>query len=456
MLASTTILLAALLLPAQLTVAQIPPELFSPLGPQKVLAAERARPNQRWPQWTNANGQWVWFDAGAWTSGFFPATHYALNSRRILCGANAANGLNIADWRALGINASRGLPLDARSVGHDVGFISFPFVEELALNPNDQTAIRSINSLANALAQRFNDRVGCTRSWDTSDPNQFTVIIDNMMNLELLFHSARLTGNQRLRDIAIRHADTTMRHHIRPDGGTWHVVDYDARTGGVIRKRTAQGYSDSSTWTRGQSWGIYGFANMHRLTGEVRYLDTARRMANYFLSRLPADGFVPWDFDAPTTPTRLADSSASALVANALLLLARQDPANAQHWRDNAIRILAAVTRLAWRPNWQSLLSNGTVHRPQNNYNTGTVYGDYYYILAGNELIASGLAACPRSADAFVAVPNTSNETTSDSSDSVDPEPVKDDDTNSALAFNMDSLLGGLLAVAGLSLYTLF
>ncbi|TFK27350.1 glucuronyl hydrolase [Coprinopsis marcescibilis] len=392
-----SLLLAAFFFPVHLVKGQIPSELLSPLGPQKILAAERARPNLRWPQYTNAGGQWLWFDSGAWTSGFFPATHYALNSRRIQCGANDRNGLNIADWRALGINSSRGLPLDASKVGHDVGFISFPFVEELALNPNDATAIRSINSLASALAGRFSERVGCTRSWDTSDPTQFTVIIDNMMNLELLFASARLTGNQNLRNIAVRHADTTMANHIRADGGSWHVIDYNSTSGNVIRKRTAQGYSDSSTWTRGQSWGIYGFANMYRLTGDVKYLDTARRMARFFINNLPSDGVVPWDFNAPLNPTRPADSSAAALVANALLLIARQetDQGQIKYWTDNAIRILNSITRVAWKANWQSLLSNGTVHKPQNNQNTGTVYGDYYYLLAGNELIRRQLVSCP-------------------------------------------------------------
>jgi hypothetical protein len=126
-------LILAALFPVQLVSGQIPPQLFSPLVPQKVLAAERARPNVQWPQYTDQAGRWLWFDAGAWTSGFFPATHYALNTRKTLCGGTPSNGLNLADWRALGISSSVGLPLDARSVGHDVGFISFPFVEELAL-----------------------------------------------------------------------------------------------------------------------------------------------------------------------------------------------------------------------------------------------------------------------------------------------------------------------------------
>lgn len=377
--------------------ANVPAELFSPLSPRKVLATVRASPNLQWPQYTDTSGRWLFFPPRTWTSGFFPTTLYALNTRRRLCGATDANQLGIADWLALGRQNSRGLPLDDGGIGHDVGFMSFPFVEELAVNPGNQTAKDSINSLARALVRRFDARVGCTRSWDASDPTDFQVIIDNMMNLELLFISADLTGDQSMKEIAIRHATTTMKNHIRPDGGSWHVVHYNQTTGRVIRKRTAQGYSDNSTWTRGQAWGIFGFANMHRLTGNNDFLNTARRMARFFLDNLPQDGIVPWDFNAPLNPApRPADSSAAALVANALLLLAERE--TEQHakrqWTDAAIRILASMTRLAWNPSWQSILSNGTVHWPANNYLTGTVYGDYYYIKFANELVENNIVTC--------------------------------------------------------------
>jgi hypothetical protein len=278
-----------------------------------------------------------------------------------------------------------------------VGFISFPFIEELALNPENKTAIDAINKFASMLAARFNPIVGCTRSWDASDPTDFQVIIDNMMNLELLFHSAYLTGNSTLRRIATRHADTTMKNHIRADGSTWHVVEYNSTTGLVITKRTAQGFSDSSTWSRGQAWGIYGFANMYRLTNDTKYLTTARILATYFLNNIPSDGIVPWDFNAPLTPTpRPADSAAATVAVTALLLLAKQESARdpKQKWIDGALRILNEITALAWKPSWQSLLSNGTVNAPMDNVLTGIVYGDYYYIKAGNELVTMGLANC--------------------------------------------------------------
>ncbi|EEB98661.1 hypothetical protein MPER_01792 [Moniliophthora perniciosa FA553] len=134
------------------------------------------------------------------------------------------------------------------SQGHDVGFLSFPFVEELVVNQNNQTVIDTINAFAQELAARFNPKVGATLSWDSpSDPTQFRVIIDNMMNLEVLFVSEELTGNKTLGEIARRHADTTIKNHIRPDGSTWHVVEYNPKTENVVSKYTSQGYSNDKT-----------------------------------------------------------------------------------------------------------------------------------------------------------------------------------------------------------------
>jgi len=380
---------------------ETPAELFSPLIPAKVLKTFEALPKPvQYPQYTDSSvGKWQFFVPDTWTSGFFPVTAYALNTRKNLCGATPANGLGTADWLTLGRSASNGLiPLETKnSQGHDVGFLSYPFREELVINPKNQTAIDAVNKFAQDLANRFNPIVGCTRSWDTTDPTDFTVIIDNMMNLEVLFHSQALTGNSTLGKIAIAHADTTMLNHIRPDGSTWHVVEYNSTTGVVIRKRTEQGFADNSTWSRGQAWGIYGYANMYQFTGDENYLNTSRRLATYFLDNLPADGIVPWDFNAPLLPApRPADSSAATIAVNGLLLLAKSESSTtaAKPWIDAAIQILNNITTLAWQPSWQSLLSNGTVNEPANNILTGIVYGDYYFITAGTELVNMGLATC--------------------------------------------------------------
>ncbi|KAG6919910.1 hypothetical protein DXG01_013259 [Tephrocybe rancida] len=383
---SQSILLFICLALGAFATPSVPTELYSPLIPQKVLATFKSLPDPvKYPQYTTTSGTWLYFSPNTWTSGFFPATPYALQARQKACPATDENALGIADWLDLGRSASTGLvPLEAgNGVGHDQGFLSFPFVEELAINPSNQTAQTAVKAFGKILADRFNAVVGCTRSWDKSDdPTVFQVIIDNMMNIELLFHAADITGNDTLRTIAMTHADTTMKNHIR---STWHVIEYNSTTGGVFRKRTEQGYSDDSTWSRGQAWAIYGFANMYKLTQKVDYLFTARRLAKYFLDNIPADGIVPWDFNAPLEPApRPADSSAATIASTALLLLAQVETskANAKYYTNSAIHITQAITDLAWNEPWQSILSNGTVNKPANNALTGTTYGNFTFVLS--------------------------------------------------------------------------
>ncbi|KAH8995827.1 d-4,5 unsaturated-glucuronyl hydrolase-like protein [Lactarius hatsudake] len=402
-----SLMLAALSQTSSAAYPQFPPQLFSPLIAQKLLTSAQRTPGIpiSYPQYTTRDtGVWLYFGADTWTSGFLPATFYALAERATICPLTV-NGTTTTQWLDIGrLSATGEIPLEVHtSVGHDVGFLSFPFVDELTINPTNETALQAVKTFAAALAARFSPVVGCTRSWDSADPDDFQVIIDNMMNLEVLFNAADLTGNQTLCQIAVSHADKTMMNHVRADGSSFHVVDYNATTGAVIDQRTAQGYSNSSTWSRGQAWGIYGFANMYRRTRLERYLVTARRMAEYFLDNIPADGIVPWDFNAPLNPPRPADSSAAMIATSGLLLLAQQErsfyPTNqsgASYFANAAIKILNDTTNAFWAPTWQSLLSDGTVNNPAKppNNMTGTTYGDYYFIKTGNDLVRLGIASC--------------------------------------------------------------
>ncbi|KAH9034051.1 d-4,5 unsaturated-glucuronyl hydrolase-like protein [Lactarius deliciosus] len=402
-----SLMLAALSQTSAAVYPQLPPQLFSPLIAQKLLASAQRTPGipTSYPQYTTRDtGVWLYFGADTWTSGFLPTAFYALAERATICPLTV-NGTTTTQWLDIGRSSATGeIPLEVHtSVGHDVGFLSFPFVDELTINPKNETALQAVKTFAAALAARFSPVVGCTRSWDAADPDNFQVIIDNMMNLEVLFNAADLTRNQTLCQIAVSHADKTMMNHVRADGSSFHVVDYHAITGAVIDQRTAQGYSNSSTWSRGQAWGIYGFANMYRRTRLERYLVTARRMAGYFLDNIPADGIVPWDFNAPLNPPRPADSSAAMIAANGLLLLAQQErglyPTNqsgASYFANAAMKILNDTTNAFWAPTWQSLLSNGTVNNPAEppNNMTGTTYGDYYFIKTGNDLVRLGIASC--------------------------------------------------------------
>ncbi|KAI0311501.1 d-4,5 unsaturated-glucuronyl hydrolase-like protein [Amylostereum chailletii] len=390
-----------------------PAELYQSLVAEKLLTTARNASGipTTYPQYTTRDtGEWLYFAADGWTTGFLPSTFYLLHERAQLC-PHSTGGISAEKWLELGRTSATGeIQLEkVNHQGHDVGFLSFPFADELNVNPNNATAIQAVNAFAADLAARFSPIVGCTRSWDAADPTDFQVIIDNMMNLEarppsppVLFVSERLTGNHTLRDIAISHADKTMVNHLRPDGSSYHVVDYNSTTGVVFDQRTSQGYADWSTWSRGQAWGIYGFANMYDHTGFQRYIDTSRRMASWFVDHVPSDGIVPWDFNAPLEPSpRPADSSAAMVAVNGMLLLAKQElslkPANrtgAAYWNSAALKILSDTTKAFWKPEWSSLLSNGTVNNPVGNNLTGIVYGDYYFIRAGNELVKSGLAQC--------------------------------------------------------------
>ncbi|KAJ8091876.1 hypothetical protein PM082_024108 [Marasmius tenuissimus] len=363
----------------------IPTELYSPLIPTKLLHTFNNLPNPiEYPHYTSQyhGNEWNYFaPQDVWTSGFFPATLYEMNKRRELCRNGNASGT--VDWVELGRRASTGLAklpgTNRRS--HDVGYLSYPFLEEVEVNPSNEIAVSIVNAFARDLANLYVPAAGVTRSWDRGKPSVVKVIIDNIMNIDLLFTSAELTGNQTLSTLAQTHADATMKNHIRPDG---------------------QGYSDDSTWARGQTWGIYGFANMFERTLKPAYLDTSRRLASYMLSNIPEDGIIPWDFSAPPVDTKVpgclrpADSSAAMISAMGLLRLSEMgtNAELARKWLDGAVMILDNMTKVAWSPRWDSLLSNGTVNRRADNYLTGTVYGDYYFVKLGNELVRLRYARC--------------------------------------------------------------
>ena len=198
---------------------------------------------------------------------------------------------------------------------------------ELQRSPS---AYNSLCLAAHSLASRYSDRTQCLRSWDTcitnryslTDPTQdFLVIIDNMLNLDILFWVSRETGNRRLYEIALAHGRTTQKHHIRADNTTFHVVNLDSETENMKDKFTNQGYSDSSCWARGQSWGILGFMKTFEWTRQTTFLNTAKALADYFLSQLPPDGVPYWDFAAPRSESIPRDTSAAMIAACGLLLI---------------------------------------------------------------------------------------------------------------------------------------
>jgi hypothetical protein len=207
------------------------------------------------------------------------------------------------------------------------------------------------------------------------------------MNLELLFWAAKHGGDPAWYGMALSHALRTARTHVRRDGSTFHVVDFDSETGGVKRKRTRQGYARSSTWSRGQAWAVYGFTIAYQETGDPRLLRVARRTADWYIAHVPPDWVPYWDFDAPGIPNAPRDSSAAAIAASGLLELAALDPdaARAAGYHDAAESTLSWLSSdryLARGHPEQSILLHGTQDRPRGEYDTGLVFGDYYFIEA--------------------------------------------------------------------------
>lgn len=201
---------------------------------------------------------------------------------------------------------------------HDLGFMvncSYGNAERLA--PND-TIAAVMKETADNLCGRFNDSISAIRSWDFGTWN-FPVIIDNMMNLDLLFNVAKATGNNSYKDIAVKHAMTTMNNHFRPDYTCWHVVSYN-NDGTVEKKQTFQGKNDDSSWARGQAWAVYGYTACYRETQDTTFLNFAVKVADMIMNRVKTDDAIPyWDYDAPVTEETPRDASAASVTASALI-----------------------------------------------------------------------------------------------------------------------------------------
>jgi unsaturated chondroitin disaccharide hydrolase len=209
-----------------------------------------------------------------------------------------------------------------------------------------------------------------------------------MMNLELLFWSAEHGGPKRLRDIAVKHAEMTMRNHFRPDGGTYHVLGYDTTSGAVIARNTHQGYADESVWARGQAWAIYGFTMTYRFTKDGRFLKTAQRAADYFINHLPPDYVPYWDFMAPAIPNEPRDVSAAAITSSALFELSTYSGTESQQatYLDAArkmLRSLCSAPYLAEGTISHGILNHAVGSKPANSeVDVSLIYADYYFIEA--------------------------------------------------------------------------
>ena len=314
-----------------------------------------------------------------WCSGFFPGELWYMYER---------TGDDY--WKEKAIEFTAPVEREKTNGGtHDMGFKVYCSFGNGYRLTGDSTYRDILLESAKTLTTRYKDKVGCIRSWDhNKDKWQCPVIIDNMMNLELLFWAAKESGDSTFRNIAENHALTTMKNHFRDDNSSYHVVDYDTITGEVLHKHTHQGYAHESAWSRGQAWGLYGYTMCYRETGREEFLDQAKKIADYIFSSptLPEDKIPYWDYNAPNIPNEPRDASAAAVTACGLYELSMYDKENAAVHKANADKIIESLTdHYRAEPNGDRgflLLHSVGSGNHDSEVDVPIIYADYYFLEA--------------------------------------------------------------------------
>ena len=313
-----------------------------------------------------------------WTSGFFPGNLWQIYR---LTG-NAAFKEKAIAWTALMENQKY------NGGTHDMGFKMYCSFGEGLITEDNQEYREILIQSAKTLCTRYNEKVGSLRSWDfNEDIWEFPVIIDNMMNLKLLFEATKMTGDSTYHHIAVKHANTTLKNHFRPDNSSYHVVVYDTLSGLPTQKVTHQGLNADSSWSRGQAWGLYGYTMAYAYTKDPAYLGLAKSIADFFMNHknLPEDGIPYWDFDDPKIPDAPRDASAAAITASALLEL--YIITNEKIYLNFAEKVIKSLHSEAYllgeQINGPFILDHSTGHLPKNSeIDVPIVYGDFYFLEA--------------------------------------------------------------------------
>lgn len=335
------------------------------------------------PRTTLPDGNIWYVPVDDWCSGFFPGSLWYLGeltgdqdwSRRAAEYTETLDSAQYLTWH------------------HDVGFIiGSSYLNGYRLGKKEQYAPVVVNA-AKSLATRFRPGAGVIQSWNVDKGWQSErgwacpVIIDNMMNLEIMFEATRLTGDSTFYDIAVSHANTTMAHHFRPDFSCYHVVDYDPATGDVRHRQTAQGYADESSWARGQAWALYGYTMCYRYTGDPNYIYQAIKVCDMIFNTpsMPDDLVPYWDYNAPNIPSEPRDASAAACTASALYELSTYLPGRG--YKELADKVVASLSSPAYRAltgeNNHFLLMHSVGSIPHGHeIDVPINYADYYYLEA--------------------------------------------------------------------------
>ena len=323
------------------------------------------------------NGKLKLVSSRDWTSGFFPGQLWFLYEY---------TGKN--EWKTEAEKYTAKIEREkTNAITHDMGFKVYCSFGSGYRLTNDAHYKEVIIQSAKTLSTRFNPNTGVIKSWDNRAKWKTPVIIDNMMNLELLFAATQLTGDSSFHKIAVSHANTTMQNHFRSDYSSYHVLDYDSITGKVTQKTTHQGYANESAWSRGQAWGLYGYTMCYRFTKDEKYLQQAEKIAAFMTKHknFPKD-FVPYyDYDAPGIPNEPRDASAAAVMASALYELSIYSK-NGREYKKIANAVVKNLTnsyRSAIGENKGFILLHSTGSKPSNSeVDVPLNYADYYYLEA--------------------------------------------------------------------------
>ena len=281
---------------------------------------------------------------------------------------------------------------------HDMGFLYTPScVAPWKLKQNAHAREAAILA-ANQLISRFQEKGQFIQAWGIlGAKDNYRYIIDCLLNLPLLYWATEETGDQKYKEIALKHTATCLKNSFRPDYSTFHTFFMDPATGDPVRGETCQGYKADSSWARGQAWGVYGLALSYRYTKDRSYLDLFEHVAQYFLSRLPDDMIPYWDLIF-STGDEPRDSSSASIVACGFLEASESYKKLGEYdkcikYTSLAKELLAAVydTCMVWPDDKETngLVKHGTYSK-KSPYNTCTPegvdecvsWGDYYWLEA--------------------------------------------------------------------------
>jgi len=317
------------------------------------------------------NGKWITTMDGDWTGGFWVGLlwfSYKLTDEK--------RYEKLAyDWLKL-------LEKRKKDRTPDLGFLFYPSFALGYQITNDAQLKKTALEAANTLTTLFNEKANLIYDEKSIDAGKVgESAIDFMMNLQLLWWAHEETGEEKYRQIAFNHSTSTIKNLIREDGSTIHIIDFDLKSGDTISKRTVQGYSDDSCWSRGQAWAIYGFASVYIATMEGSFLQMAEKVSDYFIRNLPEDYIPFWDFNDLKIPNTVRDSSAAAIACSGTLTLSKVS--KKEEFKETALKILNSLSKNYLAEKGDGLLKHGCYHKPEKvGVDESLIWGDYYFVEA--------------------------------------------------------------------------